>query len=272
MEFPLPSRIRLALTTFGLVAFGSQILFGATLTGRIYSDQGPPVTGTLVTVQPTVAASSGLTTYQAVTDGQGKFVVTVPAGAIYSVCAGNPLAGLLNSCEWSLAQSQVRIPEQATSAEAIVTLQTGIPLPFRVSDPAGVLPRPGTVAAPASVSTSAPAGATGVAATSAASAPLLSFGLWDSSGHYHFVPMISGDDQGVNFWILVPPNASFTLSITGSNIQVADKTGASALNSTQSVSSNPSSLAQTPVFQAAAAAAAAPVSTTPSTTQTTVAP
>lgn len=229
---------RLFLLTSGGVAS-----FSATLTGRIYTDQGPPVGGIAVIVQPIVAAPTGLVTYPALTDAQGKFVVTVPAGASYSVCAGSPNQGLLNSCEWSAQQSVVQVAASATAAQIVLTLATGTVMHLRVADSAGLLARPGVAAT-----------ASGKATAPAADPPAVQFGLWDATGHYHLVPLTSGDDKGVNFEILVPLNADFKLTTQGTSIQVADQAGASALGTPKSVSSRPNgNAAQTLVFQSSPA-------------------
>ena len=243
--------------TLALFAWSAPVVFCATLTGRIYSDQGPPVSNVPVSVQPTIAASTGLTTYMAITDAQGKFTVAVPAGATYSVCAAEPNRGLLNSCEWSLALSLVQIPANASSARMTLTLVTGVALRFRLNDATGLVPRPGATATATSAN-----GASAASTVAANSTPIVQFGLLDADGHLHAVREVSGDEQGVTFAILAPLNSNFKLTVQGTNIQVADQTGASVLSSTRSVSSSPTAAAQTPIFQATAATAS---SVTPST-------
>lgn len=224
---------------------------GATLIGRIYSDKGPPVGNILVAVQPVFAAPTGLVTYPAITDGQGRFTVTVPAGA-YSVCAGAPNQNLLNSCEWSPAQSVVHVPLGATAAQSTLILVTGVAIAFRIGDSAGLLPRPGTAAAVTS------------------STPTIQFGLWDSGGSFHLVPQTSGDDQGITFQTLVPPNAKFRLTVQGSNVQLNNQNGDSLVGSVTALSSSPTAISQPQVFQASPVAVTSPVTTptTPTTTTT----
>lgn len=224
-------------------------IFGATLTGRIYSDQGPPAANIPVTVQSTVAGPSGLTIYNAKTDTAGKFTLTVPSGASYSICADYPQMNLLDSCEWSLQGSIVVVPAQATSIQKIITLRSGVILRFRLSDPSGLVPSPATVAVKATAN--AGVSTTSASAAPSASTPAVQFGLFDSGGHYHDIRETSGDQLGHNFEILVPPAANFKLSVSGSNLQVTDSSGASLLGFTKSVSSSAASLGQTQVFTAA---------------------
>src|SRR5690348_4423810 len=83
---------------------------GATvLTGRVYSDKGGPVDGAVIAVQATAFSTSPVVSYGAQTDAQGKFTVTIPDAATYSICVGAFDRSLLNSCEWSLQQSLVSV-------------------------------------------------------------------------------------------------------------------------------------------------------------------
>lgn len=239
---------RRAALLFAILA-GAPGLFAATLVGRIYSDKGPPVGNIPISVQPTVAGASGLTAYGAVTDTAGKFTLTVPGGATYSICAENAQVHLLNSCEWSLQQSLVVIPAQAASIQALITLKSGVVLRFRLSDPSALLPSPASTAVKLSVNTSTGVG-TGSTTTASAATPTVQFGLFDSGGYYHSIRETSGDELGHNFEILVPPAANFKLAVSAANLQVTDSTGA-PVGPAKSISSSGANLMQTQVFTAA---------------------
>jgi hypothetical protein len=194
------------------IALGSLVLaVGAgatTLNGRVYSDAGRPVVGALATVQRTVAIAS-YTTYRVVTNAQGKFSLTVPDTATYSVCVGSWGDSLLNSCEWSLGQSLVPIAAGQQTASITITLQTGAMLRIRLDDPQGLLPSPTAV----------------TSGTASSSAPSVRFGLWSSDGRYHAAIQVSSDSLGQNHQVLLPLNAALNFSVQASGVQVLNQTG-----------------------------------------------
>jgi hypothetical protein len=194
------------------ISLGSLVLaVGAgatTLNGRVYSDSGRPVVGALATVQRTVAIAS-YTTYRIVTDAQGKFSLTVPDTATYSVCVGSWSDSLLNSCEWSLAQSLVPIAAGQQTASITLTLRTGAMLRIRLNDPQGLLPSPTAV----------------TSGTVSSSAPSVRFGLWSSDGRYHAAIQVSSDSMGQNHQVLLPLNAALNFSVQATGIQVLDQSG-----------------------------------------------
>jgi hypothetical protein len=184
------------------------ILGGTTLAGRVYSDQGRPVAGALASIQRTVAIPSYLI-YRVVTDAQGKFSVDVPDTATYTVCVSSWNNQLLNSCEWSLPASLVKIAAGQQAASITITLQTGIVLRIRLDDPKSLLPTASAIAD----------------GTVSGAAPSVRFGLFTSDGRYHAAIQVSSDSLGQNHQIVVPLNVSFSFSIQANGVQVLDQTG-----------------------------------------------
>ena len=204
--------------------------------------------GALASVQRTVAIPSYMT-YRVVTDAQGKFSLDVPDTATYSVCIGSWGDSLLNSCEWSLAQSLVQITAGQAVASVTITLQTGALLPIRVADPQGLL-----VAATAVTSgvTANGRAATGVG-VAASAPPTVRFGLWSSDGRFHAAIQVSTDALGQNHQILVPLNAAFNFSIQATGVQVLDQSGNPIAATAPSIAfqSAPSAIAQGLYYQVA---------------------
>jgi hypothetical protein len=189
--------------------FLSNAAFGATtLTGRVYSDRGGPVAGVLASIQRTVASSS-YTTYRVITDAHGKFSVSVPDTATYSVCVGSLSNQLLNTCEWALGQSLVPIASGQQTASVTITLQTGVILRIRLDDPQGLLPAASAISN----------------GTVSSSAPSVRFGAVSSDGRYHAAIQVSSDSTGQNHQILVPLNAPLSVSIQATGVQVLNQTG-----------------------------------------------
>jgi hypothetical protein len=179
---------------------------GATdLTVRVYSDSGHPVVGARASVQRTVATSTPYNTYGALTDAQGKFTLTVPDTATYSVCVGSWSDKLLTSCEWGLAQSLVTIAAGQKSASMNVNLVSGAMFPIRLNDPQNLLPAANAVVA--------------------GSSPTVRFGVWSSDGRYHAAIQTSSDSLGQNHQLLVPLNAALQVSVQATGVQVLDQAG-----------------------------------------------
>lgn len=193
--------------------------FGATLVARILSDQGRPVSNVTVSVQATIAvAAKGVAVqpqpYFANTDSQGVFSIVLPAAGTYSVCVELPAQQLLNSCEWNLSQSIVQVGTPV-SAIPVITLITGIPLNIRLDDPTGILPKLG-FSGSASVS----------------------FSILEAKGNSHLASLVSADNSGFNYRILVPLGASgLRLSALANNANVLNQQ-----NATISASSIPQSV------------------------------
>jgi hypothetical protein len=173
-----------------------------------------------------MAGPAGLTKYQVVSDGQGKFSVDVPPGFGYSVCAESPRASLLN-CVWYLGESLVQVPPDAKGQEMVFTLHNGSLLRIRVNDPKRILPTLGTRNAPG--------------------APIGEFSLWDSQGHYHPVPGTSSDEKGLNYEVLVPVGLDVRLTVRGYNVQVLNQ-GNTAAPAGANLSSQLSNLGQVIVY------------------------
>jgi hypothetical protein len=195
----------------------------ATLVGRVYSDDGRPVDGVLISAQPTIVTSSGLPQSQTITDTQGKFVLTVAEGE-YSVCAVSDHKGLLNSCEWDLDHSVVTVKSPLT--QFTLTLQRGVTLRIRLNDPSASLSRLGPK-----------------------KDAFVSFILWDAIGHSHYLREIGGDDKGKNLELLVPPDASLRLTVQNYNVDVLDASGISVSKSSVGLVSRASDLGDTRVYQ-----------------------
>ena len=209
-------------------------LLAGTLVGRVYSEEGRPVDGVLVSVQPTQATASGLPRSQSVTDVQGTFTVDVADGQ-YSVCVLSDSKGLLNSCEWSLDQSIVTVVSPFTQFK--ITLKRGVTLRIRLNDPAKLV----------STAVSAPAALAAAASSINAS---VSFIVWDALGHSHYVREVGGDDNGRNLELLVPSNASIRLSVQNHNVEVLDTTGVSASKTSVAMVASVSAFGDTRVYQA----------------------
>ena len=211
----------------------------ATLVGHIYSDQGSSVANALVSVQQTVA-TPGYQTYRVVTDDHGKFILSVPDGQTYSVCVGSWSSQLLNSCEWALSQSLVKIATGQQNASFQITLSTGAMLQIRLNDPQALLP---TVTAVAG-------------GTVPSGAPFVRFGVYSADGRFHVAIPVSADSLGQTHQILVPLNASFNLSIQATGVQVLNQAGVALAAAGGSVASlgfqsSPTNVAQGFYYQVA---------------------
>jgi hypothetical protein len=204
----------------------------------VISDQGRPVSNTLVNVQSTVASvSDGVTvqptSYSATTDSQGVFSVTLPAVGFYSVCVGAAGQQLLNNCEWNLAQSVVQVTASSATALTVITLQTGIPVSIRLDDPNALLPKLGT-----------------------SGNAWVRFAVSESNGHSHWAAAVSADNKGFNYQVLVPIGASsLTFSVQAYNVNIVNQNNAvvnplsATVSAVQTVLSN---LSQVLYYQVAA--------------------
>lgn len=229
------------------------------LVGRVYSDQGRPVSAAMVVIQPTVipasmsaivssttptattatgssptASSSSSSLQRTTTDAQGKFTVTVPDSTTYSICVSAPQQNLLGSCDWPSAPNPVKIATAQTSAQTSaqmnITLQTGFPLTFRLNDPQNLLPAPGTTSGNAFVQ----------------------FGIWDTNGHYHPASEVSGDSLGRNHQVLIPLSTAIKISVWASGVRVLDANQQPVGPATAvAFSSQPSNLGQAFKYQVA---------------------
>jgi len=212
---------RTAVICFLLAVVSS--VSAATLVGRVYSEDGPPVDGALVSAQSTTVMPSGLPQKQTVTDAQGKFTLELADGA-YSVCVVTDHKGLLNSCEWDLDHSVVTVQSPLTQFK--VTLKKGVPLRIRLNDPSGALSRPGLK-----------------------NDAFVTFIVWDAVGHSHYVREIGGDDKGKNLELLMPIDAPLRLNVQSYNVDVFDPGGASASKASVGLISRVSDLGTTRVYQ-----------------------
>lgn len=200
--------LRGAIATALLVALRAE---GAVaVNGLVVSDQGRPVTQTLVTITPSPASGivSGPIVYRTVTDQTGAFTVNISSPGSYSVCAGSLDGALLDSCLWPNSGATLSVPN-AGSLQFKLTLQSGTRLLFRVNDPNGLLTRPG---APPPQN---PQNST-----------FLGVGVWTSDGHYHHAQTLSYDSNGFNYALIIPIGANFLISFQSANISVLDSTGA----------------------------------------------
>lgn len=208
-----------------LLAIGP-LISGATLTGRVVADHGRPVNNALIAVQPTVLGPSGITIYRTTTEAQGRFSLDVPAPGTYTVCVDATQQGLLNNCQWFPNQSTVQIASGQTSPKMDVTLVTGIMLSIRLDDPDKLLPPPGQI-------------------STSTTAPIVSFGVWDTDGNYHQAVSPSSDNNGRDFQLLLPPGQSLKLSVQAINARVLDQTNTQVSSAPSvSLSTSPSVLAQ----------------------------
>jgi len=206
-----------------LVLLFATVSSAASLVGFVYSEEGRPVDGVLVTVQSTKMTPSGLPRQQAVTDVQGRLNVLVADGE-YSVCVSSDYKGLLSSCEWNLSESIVKVAAPLTQFKII--LKRGVTLRIRLNDPARLASRlvPNTDAS-------------------------VTFIVWDAIGHSHYVREVGGDDKGTNLELLVPANVSLRLSAQTRNVDVIDTAGKSASKASVGLVSRISDLGDTRVYQ-----------------------
>jgi len=154
------------------------------------------------------ATGKRLTSVEAVSRADGTYSMQVPPGR-YVACVdvGGPY---LNPCVWSRSTTTLDTAETATLN---FPLQKGVLLAVHVEDPTSA------------ASAVRAAGPTGLVADSLQTAPQVSVILHDSSGTPHLAPFTGSTGTTSEFSLLVPPNASFSLSVESWALTLADASG-----------------------------------------------
>ena len=183
----------------------SGALRSATLEGRITSEKGKPIGNIGVSVARSL--TDGLVanpiTYRTTTDNSGKFSVEISASGTYVICANSYDEELLDSCQWPNSSASIRIDASQKKIQASVALQRATTMRIRIDDPQHLLPNP----------------------QGPNPGVILQVGVYSQAGRYYQARLVSSDQNGLNFEILVPPSSTIRPAIDGAGIRVFDSNG-----------------------------------------------
>lgn len=188
----------------GAILLSLAQISGAELAVEVHDTKGGAVTGAIVTIHRTSDGGpvSRTVSHRGVTGADGRFLFTGLIKGSWSACVLTPSYKYLDPCEWSLPQSTV-IGTESSSGELDITLQSGRLVTLRVDDHEKVVPTP----------------------ISKVTDTELRIGAWGRDGQFHNARMISSDQRGHNYEILVPEDADLEFGVSARNIEVMDQAG-----------------------------------------------
>ncbi len=208
----LRAKYAVALLLMGLMSFISFPVMAEVpkATGGLEGEvlyQGKAVAGASIGVfyssvdGPVHAGEAG----RAITDAEGRFAVAGLRAAPYIVCLRAAADELLDPCEWSLTPPLARVKAGETTRGLKITLDRGVKFKIRLEDPDKVIATRSNQRADTS----------------------LVLGVWSKQGFFHPARLVSSDDTGLDYELLLPPGADHNLKFEGNNVDVADSHGAS---------------------------------------------
>lgn len=174
------------------------------ISGTVADDTGTPVANAMVSAMFHGAPSGGQfpPTYHAKTGSDGKFALTGLAAGIYTLCAANASAGLLDPCLWKAVPTTVTVTASAQAAPVSLVAARGVQINIQVNDPQGLLAASGAV-------DDIMIGTKGASAAS----PFLGAHL------------LSKNSTGKTVSLLVPPSQSVGIFVSSQLFQLGDSQG-----------------------------------------------
>lgn len=173
------------------------------IAGMVTDMGGKPVGSVLVTYQrKAVSAEDARVAVGKMFSLDGGFRFQGLAAATYYLCVQSaPSRGYLDSCEWTFQAPSVALAPGQAVANVRLALEKGARLEVRVKDPKKIVPNKSD--------------ASGFFET----------GVYGGNGVYHSAPLLSKDNEGSDFVLVVPYEKDLTVTWSGSDHRVVDEQG-----------------------------------------------